>query len=100
MTKDEKQLFLAADINKDGNLNKEEFRSFYSPEDYPHMQPVILLSIMNRFDIDKDGKITFEEFIGDRSKIIQINIVNFFFLILQEFLYKNSNKKKNNFNIF
>jgi len=75
VTEDEKQLFLAADVDKDGNLSKEEFRYFYTPEDYPHMQPVVLLGVMNRFDTDKDGKITFDEFIGDRSKIISLNIV-------------------------
>ncbi|XP_015363436.1 PREDICTED: calumenin-A-like [Diuraphis noxia] len=66
MTEDEKQLFLAADVDKDGHLNKEEFRYFYTPEDYLHMKPVVLLGVMNRFDNDKDGKITFDEFIGDR----------------------------------
>lgn len=70
MTEDEKQLFLAADVDKDNHLNKEEFRYFYTPEDYPHMQSLVLLGVMNRFDTDKNGKITFEEFIGDRSKII------------------------------
>lgn len=75
MTEDEKQLFLAADVDKDGYLNKEEFRYFYTPEDYLHMKPVVLLGVMNRFDSDKDGKITFDEFIGDRSKIISLNIV-------------------------
>ncbi|XP_025196696.1 calumenin-A-like [Melanaphis sacchari] len=63
---DEKQIFFAADVNKDGHLNKEEFRYFYTPEDYPHMQSIILLGVMNRFDTDKDEKITFDEFIGDR----------------------------------
>ncbi|XP_060847895.1 reticulocalbin-2-like [Rhopalosiphum padi] len=66
MTEDEKQLFLAADADKDNHLNKEEFRYFYTPEDYPHMQAIVLLGVMNRFDTDKDGKITFDEFIGDR----------------------------------
>lgn len=66
---------MAADIDKDGVLNKIEFRYFYTPEDYSHMNLVVMDGIMKRFDIDNDGKITFDEFIGDRSKMIKYIIM-------------------------
>lgn len=75
--KEDKALFLAADIDKDGQLNQLEFRYFYTPEDYPHMKPTILSGVMNRFDTNKDGKITFEEFVGEKSKIY-LNIYTYF----------------------
>lgn len=60
---------MAADSDNDGRLNKKEFRCFYTPEDYLHMKPVVIKDIMNRFDVDKNGKITFEEYVGDRGEI-------------------------------
>lgn len=71
--KEDKALFLAADNDLDGQLNLLEFRCFYTPEDYPHMKPTVLNGIMNRFDTNKDGKITFDEFIDERSKINYFN---------------------------
>lgn len=62
---------MAADVDKDDLLSKIEFRYFYTPEDYPHMNLVVMDGVMNRFDTDKDGKITFEEFIADRSEMIK-----------------------------
>jgi len=58
---------LAADINKDGHLSEIEYRYFYTPEDYSHMQPIVAHGIMNRFDTDKNGQISFQEFVGDRK---------------------------------
>lgn len=71
--KEDKTLFLAADTDNDGMLDELEFQYFYIPEDYPHMKPAILRGVMDRLDTDKDGSITFDEFIGDRSKIINFN---------------------------
>jgi len=64
---EEKELFLAADVDKDGRLSEIEFRYFYTPEDYSHMQPIVTQGIMNRFDTDKNKQISFQEFIGDRK---------------------------------
>lgn len=75
MEQEEKDLFLAADMNKDNQLNQEEFRYFYTPEDYPHMKPLIMSSVMSRFDIDNDGQITFDEFIGDRSNLVYLKLI-------------------------
>lgn len=58
---------MAADINKDGQLDEIEFRYFYTPEDYLHMQTVVARGIMNKFDTDKNGQISFQEFIEDRK---------------------------------
>lgn len=63
-----------ADINKDGKLNKNEFRSFYSPEDHDEMKSILVSGVMSRFDTNNDGKITFEEFSGSQSKILNYNL--------------------------
>lgn len=73
---EEKEIFLAADLDKDNKLSKIEFQYFYIPEDYPFMKSVLIAGVMKRFDINKDNKITFDEFIENRSK------TNFFFLYL------------------
>lgn len=74
MTKEEKELFLGADTDNDGQLSKTEFQYFYTPEDYPHMKPFLINGLMDRFDADKDGKVTFDEFIGERSIITYLPI--------------------------
>lgn len=63
---------MGADIDNDGQLSKTEFQYFYTPEDYPHMKPFLINGLMNRFDSDKDGKVTFNEFIEERSMITLI----------------------------
>lgn len=62
---DDKRMFEAADQNHDGSLNAQEFVAFLSPEEFAHMLPIILEQTLRDKDINKDGKIDFQEFIGD-----------------------------------
>ncbi|ALC38247.1 CG31650 [Drosophila busckii] len=68
MIKQDKEMFNAADGNKDGVLTLEEFILFQNPEEHPQMLPILLEHTMQDKDIDHDGKISFQEFIGDAAK--------------------------------
>ncbi|XP_037927868.1 reticulocalbin-2 [Teleopsis dalmanni] len=65
MIQDDKEMFAAADINKDGVLNAEEFVHFQNPEEHPQMLPIVLEHTMRDKDLNNDGKIDFQEFIGE-----------------------------------
>lgn len=62
---DDRRMFDAADLNKDGSLQPKEFVAFLSPEEFAHMLPIILEQTLRDKDNNKDGKIDFQEFIGD-----------------------------------
>ncbi|XP_050427445.1 reticulocalbin-2-like [Adelges cooleyi] len=64
---DEKAIFNAADTDGDLKLSKVEFRSFYTPEDYPHMVPLIVKDVLNEVDLDNDGKVTLDEFLKNKG---------------------------------
>lgn len=68
LVNDDRQMFDAADVNKNERLDADEFVAFISPEEFPHMLPVILEQTLRDKDADKDGKINFQEFIGDSGK--------------------------------
>lgn len=78
---EEKIIFFAADLDKDNQLNKLEFRYFYTPEDYPFMLSALMEGVMNRFDTNKDSIITFDEFIFDRRKIFIIIFISKYYFI-------------------
>lgn len=61
-------LFKAADKAGDGSLTRDEFVKFVSPEEFPEMLPVILNQTLRDKDKNFDGKINFQEFIGDNAK--------------------------------
>lgn len=65
---DDKQTFQAADINKDGYLDTEEFKAYTHPEETPRMFPLLLKQALDDKDTNKDGSISFQEFIGNRAK--------------------------------
>lgn len=65
---DDKMVFAAADLNKDGLLTRDEFVLFISPEEHPEMLPIILNQTLRDKDTNHDSKISFQEFIGDSAR--------------------------------
>ncbi|KAH8409453.1 hypothetical protein KR222_005501, partial [Zaprionus bogoriensis] len=67
MIKQDKEMFNAADTNKDGVLTPEEYVAFQNPEEHPHMLPVLLEHTMLDKDSNRDGKIDFKEYVGEAA---------------------------------
>ncbi|XP_043272730.1 reticulocalbin-2 [Venturia canescens] len=65
---DDKATFNLADLNNDGLLDKEEFKAYTHPEETPRMYPLLLQQALEEKDTDKDGSISFQEFLGNRAK--------------------------------
>lgn len=65
---DDRAVFTAADLNKDGELNREEFVLFISPEEHPQMLPILLNQTLRDKDKNGDGRIDFQEFVGDSAR--------------------------------
>ncbi|KAH9523717.1 Reticulocalbin-2 [Bulinus truncatus] len=62
---DDKKRFLAADLDKDGSLNEDEYVAYYQPYDFPHMFQVEMERSLHDLDKDGDGFISMKEFIGE-----------------------------------
>ncbi|XP_072765035.1 calumenin-B [Anoplolepis gracilipes] len=65
MLKRDRRRWIAADLDGDDALTKEEFTSFLHAEQAEHMKDVIVLETMEDIDKDGDGKISLMEYIGD-----------------------------------
>lgn len=65
---DDKQMFQAADLDKDGFLSADEHTKFHSPEEHPEMLPIILKQTLRDKDLNNDGRIDFQEFVGEQGK--------------------------------
>lgn len=65
---DDKEMFEAADGNKDGKLDPNEFVQFMSPEEFPQMFSVVLKQTLRNKDTNKDGKIDFQEYAAEQSR--------------------------------
>lgn len=59
---EDKELFDAADGDKDGSLNLSEFTRFETPEEFPYMVAIGLKQLIPRIDTNNDGRIDFKEF--------------------------------------
>ena len=60
-----------ADEDKDGHLNKFEFKHFLHPEEADHMRDVVISETVDDIDKDGDGKISLAEYIGDMYRQVQ-----------------------------
>jgi len=66
---EDKVLFEAADFNGDSKLDGDEYFAFTHPEDnIVRMRGALLANTKHQKDENKDGKIDFQEFIGQRGK--------------------------------
>jgi len=73
LLKNDKDLFITADLNKDGKLNVKEFLAFTHPEEAPHMLDTILKQTLEEKDLNKDGFIDFQEYIGERDTEVELD---------------------------
>lgn len=67
----DKRRWAAADLDADGLLSKDEFISFLHPEESVHMKDIVVYETMDDMDMDKDNKISMDEYIGN---LIYINL--------------------------
>ena len=63
----DKRRWHTADEDKDGTLNKLEFKHFLHPEESDHMRDIVVSETLD--DIDKDGD-------GLISLVIQLNVLD------------------------
>lgn len=68
MMEEDKILFEAADKNQDGKLSQLEFLSFTHPEEDAEMIRPVLSLTKKAKDLNNDGKIDFQEYVGQRGK--------------------------------
>jgi len=68
LMEEDKILFQAADMNQDGKLDNKEYLAFTHPEEDPSMKPHVLRQVLEEKDDDKDGQLSFQEYVGVRGK--------------------------------
>uniref|UniRef100_A0A0K0E8B2 Reticulocalbin-3 n=1 Tax=Strongyloides stercoralis TaxID=6248 RepID=A0A0K0E8B2_STRER len=62
---EDRSYFHAADLNNDAKIVLSEFYAFQAPEHHSHMHDVLIKHTLTDKDLNKDGKISFEEFMHD-----------------------------------
>lgn len=67
LIQDDWHMFNAADTDADQRLSTDEFVAFTSPEEFAHMLPVVLAQTLREKDKNADGKIDFQEFVGESA---------------------------------
>ncbi len=67
MLNKDKRRWNLADLDGDGALNRDEFSAFLHPEESERMKEVVVLETMEDIDRDKDGKVSLEEYIGNKG---------------------------------
>ncbi|CAG0918252.1 unnamed protein product [Notodromas monacha] len=65
---DDKEIFENADVNKDGALDKHEFKHYTHPEESDVMRPLLVKQSLREKDRDGDGALNFQEFLGEDAK--------------------------------
>ncbi|XP_043260772.1 calumenin-B [Colletes gigas] len=65
MLKKDRRRWIAADLDNDDALTKEEFTAFLHAEEADHTKDIVVLETMEDIDKDEDGKISLSEYIGD-----------------------------------
>ncbi|XP_041973241.1 calumenin-B isoform X2 [Aricia agestis] len=65
LRKRDRRRWAYADVDKNDALNRTEFAWFLHPEDHDSMRDVVVLETLEDIDVDKDGKLSLEEYIGD-----------------------------------
>jgi len=69
MLEEDKVLFFAADVNGDFKLDRKEYVAFSHPEDHPDIMRIpVIQNVMKSKDKNYDGKLDFQEFVGERGK--------------------------------
>ena len=68
LMEEDKILFQAADMNQDGKLDNKEYLAFTHPEEDPGMKPHVLRQVLEEKDDDKNGELSFQEYVGVRGK--------------------------------
>ena len=53
-----------ADKNADSKLDKDEFNAFLHPENHEHMKALIVKETIHDVDTNKDGFISYEEYMS------------------------------------
>ncbi|RWS01011.1 Reticulocalbin-2-like protein [Dinothrombium tinctorium] len=69
MIREDKALWAAADLDKDGLLNAQEFAAFNSPEDFEFMHDALHKWTMDKRDVNRDGFLSFEEYVVDENGV-------------------------------
>lgn len=65
MIEEDRELFSVADRNNDGFLDKEEFPKFSHPHEFGEMHNIVVNQTMQRRDLNKDGKLSLEEYLKE-----------------------------------
>jgi len=68
LMEEDRILFDAADLDKDGKLDKTEFLAFSHPEEDDSMKPLVIDQVLKSRDKDKDGVLSFQEYLGERGE--------------------------------
>lgn len=66
----DKKKFEFADTDNDGQLSREELTLFLHPEESKRMTSYLVQENMDVFDKNKDGKVSFQEYLGDGADTI------------------------------
>ncbi|KAH9636170.1 hypothetical protein HF086_007122 [Spodoptera exigua] len=60
-------MWAVADANSDGKLELNEFQVFTNPEEHKEMHQFLINQTLREKDLNKDGSIDFNEYIGERG---------------------------------